>query len=385
MLAEPNVIMESTDAADTVPLIGFITTDDGHTLLAVAEREDGTLEIMTAPIALMPQNNMMSSTVVKTMDGNFILYPSIFQLNLESMPGTGVQQTNLLPMQQFDNTPVVVEQMKVLPDANDCAVMEPLLPIGDESNILSDEHEQMTIDIYSKDESVPVFMAQNTLKKSLGRPKKTGNTQPLKCDICRQEFTKQTLYRRHVENHAEEKPHRCPKCPASFNIPTNFTLHMATHNTGDPKCPECGRKYARMASLKSHMLLHEKEENLFCTECEDAFSTKPFRNYSLRRKISYEPRHLELTYADRQRKRCSRDSSSPTSEATEMRVVGPSWVNRSLIIARERREKENGSRRRETHEEEQEEREGGAGRDERKREVAQGGLAEEEEEHDGDS
>lgn len=57
-------------------------------------------------------------------------------------------------------------------------------------------------------------------------------------------------------------------------LQTNFTLHMATHNTGDPKCPECGRKYARMASLKSHMLLHEKEENLFCTECEDAFSTK---------------------------------------------------------------------------------------------------------------
>jgi len=58
------------------------------------------------------------------------------------------------------------------------------------------------------------------------------------------------------------------------SLQTNFTLHMATHNTGDPKCPECGRKYARMASLKSHMLLHEKEENLFCTECEDAFSTK---------------------------------------------------------------------------------------------------------------
>lgn len=55
---------------------------------------------------------------------------------------------------------------------------------------------------------------------------------------------------------------------------SNFTLHMATHNTGEPKCPECGKKFARMASLKSHMLLHEKEENLFCTECEDAFSTK---------------------------------------------------------------------------------------------------------------
>lgn len=47
------------------------------------------------------------------------------------------------------------------------------------------------------------------------------NTQSLKCDICGQEFTKQMLYRRHMENHAEEKPHKCPKCPASFNIPVS--------------------------------------------------------------------------------------------------------------------------------------------------------------------
>lgn len=35
MLAEQNVIMDSADAS-TIPLVGFITTDDGHTLLAVA-------------------------------------------------------------------------------------------------------------------------------------------------------------------------------------------------------------------------------------------------------------------------------------------------------------------------------------------------------------
>lgn len=34
MLTEQNVIMELTDSSDTLP-IGFITTDDGHTLLAV--------------------------------------------------------------------------------------------------------------------------------------------------------------------------------------------------------------------------------------------------------------------------------------------------------------------------------------------------------------
>lgn len=34
MLTEQNVIMEFTDSSNTVP-IGFITTDDGHTLFAV--------------------------------------------------------------------------------------------------------------------------------------------------------------------------------------------------------------------------------------------------------------------------------------------------------------------------------------------------------------
>jgi len=35
MLTEQNIVMESIDSNDTLP-IGFITTDDGHTLLAVA-------------------------------------------------------------------------------------------------------------------------------------------------------------------------------------------------------------------------------------------------------------------------------------------------------------------------------------------------------------
>lgn len=126
-----------------------------------------------------------------------------------------------------------------------------------------------------------------------------------------------------MDKHADEKHHRCPKCPASFNIPvsyvnrkkktlthtnlsssrclayrcdgvidiihrsklyslvtlvillqTNFTLHMATHNTSEPKCPICRQKFGRMASLKAHLMLHEKDEKLFCKECEKAFPTK---------------------------------------------------------------------------------------------------------------
>lgn len=38
MSAKPNITMESTDSSDAMP-IGFIATDDGRTLLAVAGKE----------------------------------------------------------------------------------------------------------------------------------------------------------------------------------------------------------------------------------------------------------------------------------------------------------------------------------------------------------
>jgi len=48
MLTEQNVIMELTDSSDTMP-IGFITTDDGHTLLAVGK----TIEIIYYDIIII--------------------------------------------------------------------------------------------------------------------------------------------------------------------------------------------------------------------------------------------------------------------------------------------------------------------------------------------
>ena len=54
---------------------------------------------------------------------------------------------------------------------------------------------------------------------------------------------------------------------------------MATHCLSDPKCPECGKKFARIASLKSHMQVHGVDENLYCTECEDTFETKVGKHF----------------------------------------------------------------------------------------------------------
>uniref|UniRef100_A0A8C9TNU2 Zinc finger protein 236 n=1 Tax=Scleropages formosus TaxID=113540 RepID=A0A8C9TNU2_SCLFO len=93
-----------------------------------------------------------------------------------------------------------------------------------------------------------------------------------KCTVCSQVFTKESHLQRHLRDHeANDKPHRCDQCPMSFNVEFNLTLHKSTHNLEDLTCPECCKKFSRVASLKSHIMLHEKEENLICSECGDEF------------------------------------------------------------------------------------------------------------------
>ncbi|XP_076757858.1 uncharacterized protein LOC143427530 [Xylocopa sonorina] len=269
MLTRHNAITESSHV-EAIP-INLVTTEDGRTLLAVTEHKDGMLEIVAAPITLIGQSASTAPLVdVKNLNGNLILHSPVFQINLDDIVnGVELQQS----VQNVETESNNVEQIKL----QSCIEVEYKKADTQEYQSLS-ENDSLANE---KSEKVCKQKPINPIVKrnNPGRPKKSAasslqGADSLRCDICHQEFVKQTLYRKHMENHAEEKPHRCPKCSASFNVPTNFTLHMATHNTGEPKCPECGKKFARMASLKSHMLLHEKEENLFCTECEDAFSTK---------------------------------------------------------------------------------------------------------------
>ncbi|XP_067838040.1 zinc finger protein 236-like isoform X2 [Heptranchias perlo] len=94
-----------------------------------------------------------------------------------------------------------------------------------------------------------------------------------KCDVCFQVFPKYNQLQRHLREHEEnDKPYRCDQCPTSFNMEFNLILHKATHDANDPTCPVCSKKFSRVASLKAHIMLHEKEENLICTECGDEFT-----------------------------------------------------------------------------------------------------------------
>ncbi|XP_061116663.1 zinc finger protein 236-like isoform X1 [Conger conger] len=98
------------------------------------------------------------------------------------------------------------------------------------------------------------------------------DTREKKCTVCSLSFTKESQLQRHIRDHEiNDKPHRCDECPLSFNVEFNLKLHKSTHAVVDPKCPKCHKKFSRVASLKSHIMLHEKEENLICSECGDEF------------------------------------------------------------------------------------------------------------------
>ncbi|XP_076290481.1 uncharacterized protein LOC143213960 isoform X2 [Lasioglossum baleicum] len=256
MLTRHAIITESNPVA-TVP-INIVATEDGRTLLAVTDK-DGLLEVIATPVTLIGHNGTAGS-LMDIKNGCLILHPSPLQIGLDSGEGLDLE----------------LSKQCVRVDSDDPSQIKTKVGSDTISDFLDDESSQ-------REKSNEIVKGKSTAMiartNSLGRPKKSSavaskGKEVLRCDICQQEFSKQAPYKKHMDNHAEEKPHRCPKCSASFNVPTNFTLHMATHNSGDPRCPECGKKFTRMASLKSHMLLHEKEENLFCTECEDVFSTK---------------------------------------------------------------------------------------------------------------
>uniref|UniRef100_A0A3B3TGJ5 Zinc finger protein 236 n=1 Tax=Paramormyrops kingsleyae TaxID=1676925 RepID=A0A3B3TGJ5_9TELE len=118
------------------------------------------------------------------------------------------------------------------------------------------------------------FLLKTNLQESNTENTGYGGTESkeFKCTVCSQSFTKESQLQRHLRDHeANDKPHRCDQCPMSFNVEFNLTLHKSTHDLKNLTCPVCCKKFSRAASLKSHIMLHEKEENLICSECGDEF------------------------------------------------------------------------------------------------------------------
>uniref|UniRef100_A0A1B0D5J8 C2H2-type domain-containing protein n=1 Tax=Phlebotomus papatasi TaxID=29031 RepID=A0A1B0D5J8_PHLPP len=92
------------------------------------------------------------------------------------------------------------------------------------------------------------------------------------CHLCHQNFSRKSLLKLHRKSHQLSKPYNCKECSSGFNNLDNFLLHMVTHKTPPVRCPTCKVEFQRRSSIRGHIKLHFKSENLTCAKCEGVFS-----------------------------------------------------------------------------------------------------------------
>ncbi|XP_029830192.2 zinc finger protein 236 isoform X2 [Ixodes scapularis] len=244
---------------------------DSSTLLAEASSGETTVTTLPLVNLSIPFLSGTSGIMIGTTtdgSGTFVLDAS--QLSLLSSSGVFADGVLQLSVQNAEGS----EQVVVLqPQEVTSLGSTPVAPLSELStNVLAVTQAGSQTNpelVTARKPTKPASRAEPEIGPPVGKG-------PFKCTICNAEFPKWSQLQRHQRNHAEDKPHRCARCDASFNHELNLRLHAATHLCpGEPVlCPECGKRFARLASLKAHMMLHEKEENLICADCGDEFSTQ---------------------------------------------------------------------------------------------------------------
>ena len=75
-----------------------------------------------------------------------------------------------------------------------------------------------------------------------------------RCDKCESRFSELSELVSHAtEQHAEDKPYVCPKCPVRFDNRNLLRIHLAGHDGDEPLlCLECGEWFRYDISFKQH-------------------------------------------------------------------------------------------------------------------------------------
>ncbi|XP_037081417.1 zinc finger protein 236-like [Pollicipes pollicipes] len=97
---------------------------------------------------------------------------------------------------------------------------------------------------------------------------------PWRCQKCGKTLNIWKRYLNHIKSHDYEKPFKCDKCPEAFNFQKNWELHAVSHAADPTPCPDCGRAFRRVASLRAHLALHEVDEAIVCPQCQHEFPTQ---------------------------------------------------------------------------------------------------------------
>ncbi|XP_063959374.1 zinc finger protein 391-like isoform X6 [Lytechinus pictus] len=96
---------------------------------------------------------------------------------------------------------------------------------------------------------------------------------PHECTFCKKRFQFSNGLKRHMRSHTGEKPYVCTICDKSFSERCHLKLHMAVHSgEKSQQCPFCEKTYARRTSLDAHIKTHTGEKPHQCVYCDMRFS-----------------------------------------------------------------------------------------------------------------
>ena len=101
------------------------------------------------------------------------------------------------------------------------------------------------------------------------------NQKKHKCPACPASFNTKTSVKRHyLYKHTEERPHQCSMCDFATVEHDKLMIHLRNHTGESPyQCDTCGMNFKTPIAYKRHMVVHSGVRQYLCTLCLKKFGT----------------------------------------------------------------------------------------------------------------